>query len=175
MSVPLEQFRKGDRLMVGLGKLSNQDKVQLIKKIVSVIDGSKKKYLIEIRGLGGTIDTFIKDIQSKNYLYINESKVWFIIKEFARLFLLTEIEQDLYSVTEYFGSFNEGYICVSVLKTCEDINVRESAIDQIEIFVRKHCILEILVEPDGDFLDIRAHNEIVTLSDISTAVSQFVL
>jgi hypothetical protein len=172
MSVSLEQFRDGDRLIVGCSKLSNQDKIQLIQKIVSVLDGSNKKYLIEICGLGVTIDTFIEEMRSKNYLYFDESKGRFFPRKLDKLYLLTENEQDLYSATEYFGSFNEGYISISFLDTNEDLNIAESAENVIEGYVLKNCLLEILVEPDGEFMDIRARNESVSMSEISNAISQ---
>ena len=111
---------------------------------------------------------------SGNYLYVREKRGKLFIKELANISLLTNNEQDMYTLATYFGAVNEGFINVEVVNYSDEIDIRKSLPDKFEEIVSKNRILEIIVEPDGDILSIDNCNNKTDLLKISTAICDMV-
>lgn len=168
------EFKKTDnRLLIGFRKFSEQEKILLMKKILfSLSEYDNIQYLVRINGLEVTIDDFVEKILSKNYQYIREVKGRFFIKELANIYLLTNNEQDMCTLAMYFGAVNEGYINIEVLNCPEEVDIRESLPDNFEKFILRNRIMEILIEPDGDALNINNCNTKSDLLKISSAICE---
>lgn len=171
MGLFMELKKTDNQLLIGFRKFSEQEKILLMQKILFALsEYGNKQYLIRINGLEVTINDFVKEIVSENYQYIGEVKGKFFIKELANIYLLTSNEQEMCTLATYFGAFNEGYISIEVLNCPDEIDIRESLPDNFKEFISQNRILEILVEPDGDVLNINKCNNIIDLLKISYTI-----
>jgi len=163
-------------LLIECNNFSEQNKIELVEIINSELDNYvNKKYFIEISGLGGTIDTFIEETKSKNYIYIDHYKNRFFAKKLSNIYVLTEHTQDICSAAKYFGSFNEGYINITIINSSEDSSISKSSLVDLKNFIDKNSILEISVEPDGNILSIKECNSHINLIKISSAICKLAL
>lgn len=175
MGLLMDLKKNSKQLLIGFEKFSDKEKILLIQNVILALSEYKdKQYLIKIKGLEVTINSFIEEMLSGNYLYVREKKGKLFIKELANISLLTNNEQDMYTLATYFGAVNEGFINVEVVNYSDEIDIRKSLPDKFEEIVSKNRILEIIVEPDGDILSIDNCNNKTDLLKISTAICDMV-
>lgn len=171
MNLYIELKKNHNQLLIRFGNLFEYQKVLLMRHILIALSSyTNKKFLIYINGLEVTIDHFLSEITSQNYQYSREKKGLLFVKELANIYLLTDNEADMDTVATYFGAFNEGFIKIQVLDSPHMIDIQHVSPEQLDAYVSKKCILEFLVEPDGDFLTLTKFDQQVNLEYICFSI-----
>ncbi len=128
-------------------KVSAKIKKQIINAIIEAFP-KNQNYFFELCGID--VDKFIEDAQSNNFLLIEDKRHKFV-KNLPKLFLLSDLSQDVEVFSRYIGSFNEGYMYFYILKKA---NVELSDEQCLRDFININKLLTLEVDSDGDLLNV---------------------
>lgn len=166
--IPLQPDKDG--LQIYLGRTSQPEKAALMSRILAALpDSDHLQFLIWMSGLEATLDDVLKDIPTQNYRYDREETGRFFPKKLACLRLWTHRKEDMVTLTTYFGALNEGYIHVDVLDSGEEVDISTLPQETLEAYVLPKRRLALVVEPDGDLLQVRDCREAADLHAMATA------
>lgn len=167
----LQLQRNKDGLQIHLGRASQQEKAALMDCILAALpDSDHLQFLIWMSGLEGTLDDVLKDIPTQNYHYDREEAGRFFTKKLASLRLWSNRKEDMVTLTTYFGALNEGYIHVDVLDSGDQVDFSTLPHETLEAYVSPKRRLALVVEPDGDLLQVRYCRDAADLHAIAAAI-----
>lgn len=124
-----------------------------------------KNYFIMIEGLEGTIENFVEEINSSNYVVIDNGKYKQLIKNLPTLYLITPYNKDIDVFKSYMGAFSEGFMSLNIINNSigyvfpSDIN--KTAIIE---FLNKNSVIEISITSDKNMLEIQSSRQEVLLN-----------
>jgi len=75
------------------------------------------QFFVSICGLGVTIESFINQINSKEYILIDKYKDKFIYRSMAKAYIKVSDRNDIDIFEKYIGEFSEGDMTLAVLNT----------------------------------------------------------
>lgn len=167
--IPLQPDKDG--LQIHLGRTSQPEKAALMSRILAALpDSDHLQFLIWMSGLEATLDDVLRDIPTQNYRYDREETGRFFTKKLASLRLWSDRKEDMVTLTTYFGALNEGYIHVDVLDSGDQVDISTLPQETLEAYVLPKRRLALVVEPDGELLQVRDCREVADLHAMAAAM-----
>lgn len=152
------KYLEDKRIVICFDK-SPQNHMKSLLKLIhdSLCKFGPVKYFIAIDGLESSIDTFVESCSSENYcLYDNGKRNW-LVKNFPTLFMLSEEWDDVKTLSDFVGSFNEGTMSLTFLSSHTSVVLaKQSEKDKVFSELKKYSYVEVEILPDGDAFEITA-------------------
>lgn len=148
-------------------------KGEIVKTITDILaKHGQIEYYIYICGLGATIEDYIAEIKSDKYIFIDEYRYKWFVKELPELHLISEYQCDIITLTHFLDSFNEGNIMIQFIKVPNTKRSFNCNKEEITDYANKNAMLQVSIHSDGEVYEIENLNDYSNLIHICSDICE---
>ena len=161
------EFKNKNNCLIIFDKEKLEQKKVIFDRICESISKIKEfDFIININALDNTIESFIEEINSNSFLYINKYKNKIFLKELPELFYFSKNKNDLLIFKNYIFSSNEGIITLYFIEPSKLTINNTVEKERILSYIDENKILSINIISDGDVFEIKRYKDNIFLETI---------